>query len=212
MLIIDAKWSFFEEYDYSMQWLPEYLKQELLESSKNPIVIHYAGSNKAWQDENSPLTSYFWKYAKMTPYFDEFFAKVNSDAVAYKYHIFKWCLNEKVDYCDSYIGRLLVSPPYYIGYINNLKIVIEHIKIKGDTVWLDGFYEIIDELGKMMLCAFLNDESIKVENSNDHRKYGVNSAFKPVRSFNIKTTINKFSENKLTFALTYIKSFQRVQK
>ena len=203
LLIIDARWSFFEEYDYSLQWLPEYLAAELLESSKNPAVIHYAGANKAWQDERSSLTSYFWKYAKMTPYFDEFFAKVGHDSVSYKYHIFKCCLDENVDYCDSSVGRLLVSPPYYLGYINNLKVCVEHIEIKNSCVYMDGYYEVIDALGTLRLSAFLNDEEIAIDNDTDTRRYGSVNAFKPKRSFGLEVKINKWQENKLRFALTY---------
>ncbi len=201
LLLIDAKWSFFEEYDYSMRWLPDYLKEELLESSKNPCVIHYAGEKKAWKDENSELNRYFWKYASMTPYFDEFYSKINSGSFAYKYGIIKNNLNKSIDFCDENGERLLISSPYRIGIINNLKLSVEHIKISGDNVLIDGFYECVDEFGKLKICAFLNYSPIDVDISD--RQYGNTSSYKLIRSFSISVSIQKYRESKITFAFTY---------
>ena len=203
LLIVDAKWSFFEEYDYSMRFLPEYLKEELIESSKCPIVVHYAGSNKAWQDERSELTDYFWKYAAKTPYFGEFFNKIGVDSVSYRYHTFKKFAEGEIDYCNAPVGFMLLSAPYFLGYVNNLRVAIERVQIKSGKVSIGGYYEYVDAFGELELVARLDKKDVEVECGAEPRKYGLSSKVKPIREFSVVFKIEKWRENILEFAFSY---------
>ncbi len=39
-------------------------------ASKDPVIIHYAGSPKVWEDPNQMFGDIFWDYAKQTPYYE----------------------------------------------------------------------------------------------------------------------------------------------
>ncbi|MBP3884420.1 MAG: DUF4422 domain-containing protein [Olsenella sp.] len=41
-----------------------------MESRKNPYVVHYAGPDKPWVNPESDMATYFWKYARMTPFYE----------------------------------------------------------------------------------------------------------------------------------------------
>lgn len=45
------------------------------EAFSNPIVIHWAGSKKAWLNPSFEYADYFWKYARMTPFYEEILYK-----------------------------------------------------------------------------------------------------------------------------------------
>ncbi len=38
---------------------------------KNPNIVHYALGLKPWQDKNMFLGEYFWKYARLSPFYTE---------------------------------------------------------------------------------------------------------------------------------------------
>lgn len=40
-------------------------------SIENPFIVHYAGSNKPWNNLKMDMADYFWKYARMTPFYEE---------------------------------------------------------------------------------------------------------------------------------------------
>lgn len=37
----------------------------------NPFIIHYAGSSKPWNNPKMDMADYFWKYARMTSFYEE---------------------------------------------------------------------------------------------------------------------------------------------
>ena len=40
--------------------------------------MHYSGCYKPWKDPSVPLAHYFWKYARQTPFYEEFlFQNIN---------------------------------------------------------------------------------------------------------------------------------------
>lgn len=43
--------------------------QEMLNAEKFPFLFHYASSRKPWNTPNVPYSVYFWKYAKITPFY-----------------------------------------------------------------------------------------------------------------------------------------------
>ena len=203
LLIVDPKWSYFEEFEYSLKYLTDDLKIELLSAQKDPCVVHYAGQNKAWVDDKSPMTYYFWKYASMTPYFDTFFERINS-GVAYKYHICKDILNSPIHYFYESDDIGLVSRSRLLGKIGSLKVCIEFLNIKNGTVKIDGFFETIDEIGTLRLFAKLNGQGLITYNSESYRESGNFSSVKKTRNFSITFALDRSLEkNSLEFGLTY---------
>lgn len=50
---------------------PEAFKQELFEAMENPAIIHYTSSTKPWNAPKEQNAELFWKYARLTPFFEE---------------------------------------------------------------------------------------------------------------------------------------------
>lgn len=69
--IIDSGWNFMEDTYGTYHSLPKPLFNEFLESEKNPKLIHYSGNRKPWINLDSRYNKYFWKYAELTPFYDE---------------------------------------------------------------------------------------------------------------------------------------------
>lgn len=46
------------------------------EAFSNPIIIHYAGIRKPWDVPSRPYADYFWKYAKLSPFYEELLMKM----------------------------------------------------------------------------------------------------------------------------------------
>lgn len=204
LLIIGAEWSFFEEFDYSLKWLPKNLQQELLESREKAIVVHYAGANKAWVDDNSDLTGYFWQSAADTPYFTEFYNKIPDDKVSYKYHIFKNVLKREIEYCCTANDILMFSEHKFIGAVSQLKICVEFLDVKYDVATFEGWYEDVDLLGQLRLFAKVNGKGIITEISNTHREYGTRSSVKKIRPFKATVWLDpQETVHKISFGLTY---------
>ena len=44
-------------------------------AKKNPYIIHYAGKNKPWFNPKVKFASFWWKYARMTPFYEEIIYK-----------------------------------------------------------------------------------------------------------------------------------------
>jgi len=44
---------------------------ETRKSVENPFIIHYAGRDKPWNNMKVDMSDYFWKYARMTPFYEE---------------------------------------------------------------------------------------------------------------------------------------------
>lgn len=204
LLIVDAKWSFFEEYDYSLRWLPEHLKSELLDAKKDARVMHYAGANKAWIDVTNSSTEYFWKYAAMTPYFDEFYRRIKDEHIAFKYHIITNILHKDIQYYSRNSELILSSTPYYIGSIAKLKVVIEFLKIENNLVEIDGWYEAIDFLGKLRLFAKLNGSGVITEIDENNRTYDSKNGIAIRRDFHVSIYLDPSKKTNLVeFGLTY---------
>lgn len=46
-------------------------KDEYEEAYNNPWVLHYCGEFKPWKDPSLPQSSYFWEYARDTPFYEK---------------------------------------------------------------------------------------------------------------------------------------------
>ncbi len=202
LLMVDARWSYFEELDYAPLYLPEKYKKELLDAGKDPFVIHYAGTNKAWVDDNSSLTEYFWKYAKMTPYFDLFNGKMGFSKVAYRYFLFKDVFGSKIDYYYKYDDIVMSSTPQRIGKVSDLKVCIEYMYYKNGKLIIDGYYESVDLLGKLKMFALYDGEAVATYNSDYYRGYGYKSKIKKIRTFNAEIEV-KHKKAKIEFLFTF---------
>lgn len=48
-----------------------------------PYVIHYAGGIKPWTHKNVPYSEYFFKYAKLTPWYENILLNISTNYVSY---------------------------------------------------------------------------------------------------------------------------------
>ena len=204
LLIVDAKWSFFEELEYAPKFLSTELKNEIYEAQKDPIVVHYAGSNKAWVDDKSPLTRYFWENVSDTPYFDLFYNKIDSWNIGYKCHVIKEMTNRRLDYYYDGNDVVLLSTPNYIGRLKDLKVCVETMWVKEYYVYINGYFEAFDYLGQMKLVARVNGIDFPCENATEYRRYGTTDGLKKLREFKACLPLDLSVENSMVdFYLTF---------
>lgn len=50
---------------------PAALYFEWMEARKQPLIVHYAGYQKPWNRRNCDMASYFWNYARKTPFYED---------------------------------------------------------------------------------------------------------------------------------------------
>ncbi len=58
------------------QQLPISVYRKYKKSITNPKIIHYAGEIKPWKKPEAPLADLWWKYARQTPFYEEFLQKL----------------------------------------------------------------------------------------------------------------------------------------
>lgn len=52
------------------QLLPQDVCDQYMAAYKQPKIIHYCSDFKPWIDPTLPLSNYFWKYARLTPFYE----------------------------------------------------------------------------------------------------------------------------------------------
>lgn len=52
------------------------------ESRQNPLIIHYAGFEKPWKNPDCDFASYYWRYARQTPFYERLIKKIEHDGGA----------------------------------------------------------------------------------------------------------------------------------
>lgn len=45
-------------------------------SRQNPLIIHYAGFEKPWKNPDCDFASYYWRYARQTPFYERLLKKI----------------------------------------------------------------------------------------------------------------------------------------
>lgn len=60
-----------------MKMAPRNLYGEYMDARKNPYMIHFAGYQKPWNVVDCDFASYFWKYAKLSPYYPILIRNIN---------------------------------------------------------------------------------------------------------------------------------------
>lgn len=72
--ILDLQWNLMtgEEgrYDHVIKNAPQYMSEEYLRARKKPNIIHFCGKKKPWSNTEVEYASYFWKYARKTPFYE----------------------------------------------------------------------------------------------------------------------------------------------
>ena len=62
-------------YKLSTLKLPDDIKNKYIEAINNPYFLHFTASLKPWQEPSSYNADIFWKYARMTPFYEEIIYK-----------------------------------------------------------------------------------------------------------------------------------------
>ncbi|RGY94642.1 hypothetical protein DXA13_20490 [Clostridium sp. AM58-1XD] len=53
-----------------MKMAPRALYEEYMKARKQPYMIHFAGYQKPWDVVDCDFAEYFWKYGKLSPYYE----------------------------------------------------------------------------------------------------------------------------------------------
>lgn len=48
-------------------------------SRQNPLIIHYAGFEKPWKNPDCDFASYYWRYARQTPFYERLLKKIEHE-------------------------------------------------------------------------------------------------------------------------------------
>ena len=68
-----------ESIERCVSYAPYYEKQEYFQARKNPKCIHYAAHPKPWWVAKGDFAIEFWKYARISPFYEEILYKFLSD-------------------------------------------------------------------------------------------------------------------------------------
>lgn len=71
---------------------PKALSDEYMKAHSNPKIIHYAGPDKPWHQPMSDYAEVFWKYARMTTFYEEIALRMS------KAQAFELCQKMKLKY------------------------------------------------------------------------------------------------------------------
>ena len=70
------KWNVLWQLPYYIHDLEKQLRvdmyKEYFSARENPYIVHYAGSIKPWINIDVPMAEIWWKYARLTPFYEEF--------------------------------------------------------------------------------------------------------------------------------------------
>lgn len=86
---------------------PEY-REDYLNALENPAIIHYTSSRKPWYSPKEILAEVFWKYARMTPFYEEILFK-NIKGATISLSQYKYLFNRRKIYWNYYRCKLLVN-------------------------------------------------------------------------------------------------------
>lgn len=72
---VDIRWNVMTDYaglrvKEIIPQAPQWLCNMYMEARKNPHIIHYAGADKPWKKPDMDMASRFWKYARLTPFYE----------------------------------------------------------------------------------------------------------------------------------------------
>ena len=77
ILLIDGSWDYLQDFGW-INYLPNWLKQEYLQTAKNVKIAHFAGQRKPWVT-NSQNSEKFWDICKRTPFFEDVIERLSPD-------------------------------------------------------------------------------------------------------------------------------------
>ena len=60
---------------HSIHRIVDWQVEKILKSKENPHIVHFTTHIKAWQHPELEFADYFWKYARMTPFYEEIIFK-----------------------------------------------------------------------------------------------------------------------------------------
>lgn len=89
--LLDARWNVLQDYG-KHHLLPKELYQEWYFSLRNPHVIHYGGGMKPWRFPRVPRADCFWRYAKMSPFYEEIKTRQKQEWKENPRYRLKYCL------------------------------------------------------------------------------------------------------------------------
>ena len=96
---LEPKWNVEWHIPYYIQFLDRQLPEDMyfayMNSRKNPYIVHYCGGVKPWKDKEVDLADIWWKYARLTPFYEDFlFAlfkqKSSMNESTFKLHLKYW--------------------------------------------------------------------------------------------------------------------------
>ena len=134
IVYLSPTWGMMEDYGNN-HYLPEYLLREL-DECLNPIIAHFGGRRKPYQDEYVKYDLDFWSYADKTPYMNNLLSRVKSDEYR-NYVVYTINKNgikqiKKNNTIETYYKEV------YLGALNQAYQRIRVVRINNDTLHIEG--------------------------------------------------------------------------
>lgn len=67
----NIEWQLPIQHKHLIEMLPSELYTDYMNGYNVPSIIHYCSIYKPWKSPDFPLAKYFWKYARLTPFYEE---------------------------------------------------------------------------------------------------------------------------------------------
>lgn len=91
---LDDGWNLAWHSVHSINRIVDWQVEKVIKSKENPHIIHFTTHIKAWQNPELEFANYFWKYARMTAFYEEIIfknmPKLNIAPNPYARFIFPW--------------------------------------------------------------------------------------------------------------------------
>lgn len=106
---LDHRWNVLHDNDhcrirYVIDFAPRNMVDEYMAARREPYIIHYAGCQKPWNDENCDLGAEYWAVAERTPVADVLRTEQENSAPNRCWRILRTCYHEVIRAADLLKG------------------------------------------------------------------------------------------------------------
>lgn len=136
--LISGSWDYLEDYG-NTKYLPKWLYDEYMETSKNIKIIHYAGPRKPWKYNNSFMSDKFWDACFKTPFFKDIIQNMYKN-YGYKNSILKHLYKKDPDISYSIGDAYLSNSGFFIGQMSDIYTQIDWFTFTNNVLTVDGFF------------------------------------------------------------------------
>ena len=104
----NVEWQLNFEFPQYLNTMDKIQAKKYKESIENPRILHFASSLKPWKNPNLPNAHIWWKYASLSPFYEEFLYKFVNEQQNSELNLLKTNQNQFIE-SISYLSSLVVT-------------------------------------------------------------------------------------------------------